>query len=78
MAIRDDDFNKVWFRITLGGNGDYYPELIWEDKDGIRHFKTIRICTSGSKIDVDVRIKIAELYRQMEKLGLNEYPDDEE
>lgn len=81
MALKSDDsdLSKTWLRTTLGGNGDYYIEMIWENEDGIRYSRAVRVSTSGGYTrDVNVRIAVAELWRAMENAGLNEFLEDEE
>lgn len=81
MALKSDDsdLTKTWLRTTLGGNGDYYIEMIWENEDGIRDSRAVRVSTSGGYTrDVNVRIAVAELWRAMENAGLNEFLEDEE
>ncbi len=80
MALLTDDMDieTTYLRVLLGGNGDYYPQIMWVDDDGIRHFKGMRISTSGGNAPTDVKIAIAELYRALEKHGLNEHPIDDD
>ena len=80
MAIKSDDFDirKSWLTTTLGGNGDYYIQVIEEDKQGIKTVNSTRICMSGGYPPSEVRIAVAELYRAMEKHNLNEYPTTNE
>lgn len=76
MAIQCNDLEDRWFRIHLGGNGDYYPEFIFRDKDDLINRAQLRICTSGSKISLDVRLAIANLYSALEQHNLNDWPID--
>jgi hypothetical protein len=76
MAIKSDDsdIKKTWFRTMLGGNGDFYLEVISENDEGIRESKAVRVSTSGGYTkDSDVKVAIANLYRAMEKAGLNDF-----
>lgn len=78
MALLTDDcdINTTYLRTFVGGNGDYYIEVI-DVEDGIKRPRCVRVATSGGSCkDVDVKIAVANLYRAMEKAGLNEYPDN--
>lgn len=73
LLTDDQDITTTYMRTMLGGNGDFYIELI--NADG--HYKTttcIRVSTSGGNAPTEVKIAVAELFRAMEKHGLNEYP----
>ena len=76
MALLTDDcdLHTNYLRTALGGNGDYYIEIIYVE-DGINKSKSVRISTSGGncKDHTDVKIAVANLYRAMEKAGLNEF-----
>lgn len=76
MALLTDDcdIRTTHLRTFLGGNGDYYIELI-EDIPGERTRLCTRISTSGGQAPSEVKIAVAELFRAMEKHGLNEFPD---
>lgn len=77
MAIQCDDLEPVWFKIGLGGNGDYYPEIIYKDKDDNLIKKVqLRVCTSGSKISLKVRLALADLWRALDETNSNEWPKD--
>ena len=87
MAIvtDDPDIRMAWMYTETGGNGDYYLTII-EMKDQYNKegklekqpiTATMRLATSGSKTPIEVRELITQLYRTMEQLGLNKYPDDE-
>lgn len=75
LLTDDPDFNSNSIRMDLGGNGDYYLQLWRKDEEGLNHFDSVRISTSGGNAPTDVKIAIAELWRALEKHGLNEYPD---
>lgn len=75
MALLSDDCDvkEVYMRTMLGGNGDYYLELTLDE-----HGDRISICTrisTGGNAPSEVKIAMAELFRAMEKHGLNEYID---
>lgn len=79
MAIRSDDsdIRKTWFRTASGGNGDFYLEVISENEQGLKESKAVRVSTSGGYTkDSDVKVAVANLYRAMEKAGLNGFVDD--
>ncbi len=76
MAILTDDcdIRTAYLRTFMGGNGDYYIEII-EEVEGVKKLSCVRVSTSGGNAPTDVKIAVAELYRAMEKAGLNEFPD---
>ena len=88
MAIKTDDcdIRDVRFYMTLGGNGDYYLTLIEypmpEGFVGSDHFKIIdyRMAMSGGNTHnyFEVREAFVNLYRAMEKHGLNKHPTEDE
>lgn len=76
MAIKSDDsdIQKTWLRTALGGNGDYYIEVVSENEQGLKESKSVRISTSGGYTkDSDVKVAVANLFRAMEKAGLNDF-----
>jgi hypothetical protein len=78
MAIKSDDsdIEKTWFRTLLGGNGDYYLQVVFEDENGVKKSKGVRVSTSGGYTkDSDVKVAVANLFRAMEKAGLNDFVD---
>lgn len=77
MALLTDDcdLHETYLRLSLGGNGDYYIELI-DRKDGINTRLCTRVSTSGGFAPSAVKIAVADLYRAMEAAGLNEFPDN--
>ncbi len=83
MALETDDcdIRDVHFYMDLGGNGDYYINLVEypaEDlQSGSKIFKAInyRMAMSGGKASHEVKMAFAALYRAMEAAGLNEYPN---
>ena len=79
MALLTDDMDirTAFFRVTHGGNGDYYPEIIYKDKKGDNQRVDVRIAMSGGNAPTDVKRAIAELYRALEKHNLNNHPLDE-
>lgn len=74
MALLTDDcdINEVYMRTYIGGNGDYYLELIY-DEGGLKNKKTIRISTSGGNAPTNVKIAIAYLHKALEENKLNEH-----
>jgi hypothetical protein len=81
MALKSDDsdIRKSWLRTMLGGNGDFYIEIITENEDGIRDSMCVRVSTSGGYTrDTDVKIAVAELFRAMENAGLNNFIEDDQ
>lgn len=75
LLTDDQDIRTAYLRLDLGGNGDFYIETIEEDDEGIRTRQSVRVSTSGGNAPTDVKIAVAELYRAMEKHGLNNFPD---
>ncbi len=89
MALQTDDIDirDVRLHVELGGNGDFYISLFEMNKPLFdRNGKLIkqntsihtRISTSGGKAPSEVKIAVAELYRALEKHGLNQNPLFEE
>lgn len=76
MALKSDDsdLRKTWLTTELGFNGDYYLTIISEI-DGLKSTSSVRISTSGGNAPTDVRIAVADLFRAMDRFGLNEYPE---
>jgi len=76
MALLTDDcdMSNSWLTTYLGGNGDYYIDMICENNEGIRNTFTVRIAMSGGNAPTSVKIAVAELYRAMEEENLNKYP----
>lgn len=70
MAIPTDDadISRNRFFIYFGGNGDYY--LTITDDNDLSH--SVRVSTSGGIAPLEVKIAIANLYKAMEKHGVNE------
>lgn len=87
MALKTDDcdLRDVKFYTSLGGNGDYYITLLEypkpESSQGSDEFKIInyRMAMSGGQTTSysEVRNAMAELFRAMEKAGLNKHPLDD-
>lgn len=79
MGLLSDnsDIQIAYFRITTGNDGDYYPEIIYKDREGINKNAVIRIAMSGGNAPTEVKLAVAELYRALEKHKLNEHPLDE-
>lgn len=80
MALKSDDsdIRKAWLRTQLGGNGDFYIEVIQENRLGIKQSCSTRISTSGGNAPRPVKEATAKLYSAMEEAGLNEHPYDDE
>ncbi len=87
MAILTDDQNagEVHFWMESGGNGDFYINLLEDVKKigkgsveikDVRVRTTTRISTSGGNAHKhpNVILAVANLYREMEKAGLNKHP----
>ncbi len=90
MALRTDDIDirDVRMFMDIGGNGDYYLNLVEMKKDCFDHkgeliecnvLTSMRLSTSGGYAPHDVKMAIGELFRALEKHGLNNNPlmDDE-
>lgn len=79
MAIGSDDsdIRKTWLKSYCGGNGDPYIEIVYEDEQGQKRSTSVRIAISGGKAPSEIKIAVANLAREMERLNLNEHPDDE-
>ena len=79
MALLTDDMDMrtAYFRIITGGNGDYYPQIIWEDDEGKKQSVDVRVAMSGGNAPTDVKLAVAELYRALEKYNLNNHPLNE-
>jgi len=73
MSIRtdDEDIRKVEFWMELGGNGDYYINLMDSGKFQRINF---RCAMSVGNCPTEIKLAIANLFRKMEELGLNEHP----
>lgn len=88
MALKTDDcdIRDVRFYMDLGGNGDYYINLI-EYPSALRkklgeNTKAInyRMAMSGGAASrfLEVKLAMANLYRAMQAAGLNNHPKDDE
>ena len=73
MALLSDnsDFQTAYFRIETGNDGDFYPQIIFENKDGLTETTSIRIAMSGGNAPTEVKIAMAKLWQAMESNGLN-------
>lgn len=76
LLTDDPDFGEDYMRTTLGGNGDYYIQVVNRDKEGMLSSHSVRIAMSGGNAPTRVKLAIAELHRAMEEAGLNEWPED--
>lgn len=87
LLTDDQDIRDVRLFMEIGGNGDYYLNLMEMerdifDKDGTliqaNVLISMRISTSGGNAPHEVKMAIGELYRAMRMHNLNEHPLDEE
>lgn len=81
MALQSDDcdIRPAWFNVELGGNGDYYLTTVEEQElpgqdQALRVLTSVRVSTSGGNAPTDVKLAVAELYRALERHGLNQHP----
>ena len=76
MALHSDDsdIRPASMYMLLGGNGDYYITIKTKDEDHrqVQQIAGMRISTSGGNAPTEVKIAVAELFRAMEKHGLNQ------
>lgn len=79
MAIKSDDsdIRKTWLKSYFGGNGDPYIEIVYEDEKGNKASTSVRIAISGGKAPSEIKLAIANLAREMQRLNLNDHPDNE-
>jgi hypothetical protein len=85
MALETDDcdLRDVHFYMDIGGNGDYYLNLVEypmpESSSGSDVFKAInyRMAMSGGFAHnyPEVKTAFVNLYLEMEKAGLNRHPN---
>lgn len=77
MALLTDDCDiKInYLRMLAGNNGDYYVNIITNDKDGDMHEESVRVAMSGGTANTRVKLAVAELFRAMEEQKLNDFPD---
>ncbi len=70
MALLTDDcdINNNRLITYVGGNGDYYIEIIGDDDRSL----AVRIAMSGGIAPLEVKLAAVAFYRAMEKTGLNE------
>lgn len=71
MALKtdDEDIRDVRMWIEVGGNGDYYINLI----DKKSHMRLdLRVAMSGGNAPTGVKLAVANLYRALEAAKLNE------
>jgi len=64
LLTDDCDENTNTLQMQLGGNGDYYITVF------SNRAHTVRISTHGGNAPTDVKIAVANLYREMVKHGL--------
>jgi hypothetical protein len=79
MALKTDDcdIRDVRFYMDHGGNGDYYFNLVEYEIDGCLKAINMRFAMSGGHAPHEIKMAIANLYRLMEKAGLNNHPKDD-
>jgi len=83
MSLKTDDIDirdvRLW--LELGGNGDYYINLMQVGKSLFNHTGKLfrlnttistRISTSGGNAPSEIKLAVADLYRLFEKHGLNQ------
>ena len=73
----DSDIRETWLKSYFGGNGDPYIEIVYKDNEGIKHNVAVRIAVSGGRAPLEIKIAVANLAREMQRLNLNDHPDDE-
>ena len=86
MALQTDDcdIRDVRMFMQVGGNGDYYINLIEYPKDypdnqkGIVQRLNMRVAMSGGNAPHEVKMAFVDLYRTMEAAKLNNHPKDDE
>lgn len=86
MALQTDDcdIRDVRMFMQVGGNGDYYINLIEYPKDypdnqkGIVQRLNMRVAMSGGNAPHEVKMAFVALYRTMEAAKLNNHPKDDE
>ncbi len=85
MSLQTDDIDirDVRLHMDIGGNGDYYLNLFEIGRTMFNHkgelveqndYISLRVSTSGGQAPSEVKLAIAELYRALEKHGLNKHP----
>jgi len=79
MALLSDNFDieVAYFRIDMGNDGDYYPEITYINEKGLTRNANIRVAMSGGNAPSEVKLAIANLWQTMEKYDLNVRPNDE-
>jgi hypothetical protein len=77
MIWTDDiDLDDNSFRIIVGGNGDYYLQIRYKQHDGNYMIPSVRLRTHGSSLPTSVLVAVSNLWREMEKYGLNEFSSE--
>jgi len=71
MALKtdDEDIRDIRMWMEVGGNGDYYFNLIDKSSNVRLNF---RVSTSGGNAPTAVKVAVATLFRAMEAAKLNE------
>lgn len=71
MALKtdDEDIRDVRMWMEVGGNGDYYINLLDKVSNTRLNF---RVSTSGGNAPTSVKVAVATLFRAMEASNLNE------
>jgi hypothetical protein len=83
MALQTDDcdIRDVRFFMSAGDNGDFYASMIEYPKSKDKDLKVIhyRMSMSGGNAHrhPEVQRAFVNLYREMEKAGLNKHPRSE-
>lgn len=73
LLTDDQDVRTVHMWMDMGGNGDYYINLIEYNEPGVLRMN-MRIATSGGNAPTEVKLAVANLFRAMEAAGLNKHP----
>ncbi len=81
MALKtdDEDLRDVRFWMEVGGNGDYYLNLLeYPGKSNKEHKRiNMRVAMSGGNAPTDVKLAVAALWRAMEKHSLTPHPKED-
>lgn len=73
LLTDDCDLNETYLSTFVCGNGDYYIQLKFKDKqDGLYKTACTRISTSGGNAPTEVKLAVANLHRALEKENLNQ------
>jgi glycerol-3-phosphate cytidylyltransferase-like family protein len=72
------EYERTWLITKELPNGGHYIYVVFEDDNGIKHKKGVRVSSEGGKAPKEVKNALAVLFKAMDKNGLNFHPDDEE